>query len=202
MPAKRLRHLALPFFALSWGASVLHAQDTVFDYLQRDGSDLVTGHSLPLRFSASGEFVVRGATHRRARFNDVPFEISLGAFITPEAVIMVHAEHVADLSGAANYTRFPVTDWPVAGFRGEGPKCHDIPASVVAEEHDLLWLRERGFEPSGAVWIDQHFLADESFNDEVVVSLLARGETCEDSDPARDTLLDLRTVLEVSPARI
>lgn len=200
MSAKRLRHLALPLFALSWGAGPLHAQDTVFDYLRNDDGALVTGHTLPYRFAAPERFVLRGPTHRRARFNDVPFEISLGAFMTPEAVIMVHAEHVADLSGASNYTRYPVTDWPVAGFRGEGPKCHEIPASVVAEEHDLLWLRERGFEPSGAIWIDQHFLSDESFNDEIVISLLRRGTSCEDNDPARTALLDLRAELEVSPA--
>lgn len=198
MSAVRLYRLALPLLALSWGASAVHAQDETYDYLRRDGAELVSGHSLRYRFRAGSDLATHGATHRAARFNDVPFEISLGAFLSPDAAIMVHAEHVADLSGAANYTRFAVTDWPVAGFRGEGPRCHEIPASVVAEEHDLLWLRVRGFEPSGAIWMDQHFLSGNDFNDEIVISLLVRGNSCDASEQGRNTLQALRARLEVS----
>lgn len=115
---------------------------------------------------------------------------------------MVHAEQVADASGASNYDRLPLTNWPVDGFRGEARACHDIPASIVAEEHDLNWLRQRGFEPSGSIWFEQHFLSGNGYNDEIVVSLLVKGPACDDGDAADRALASLRATLVVSPTKI
>jgi len=174
MPA-RLAALALILLTSS-----AQAQD--FAYLTRSGEALVSHHTLAYRFEAGDGWTVHDTTHRSARFNDVPFDISLSAFTRTDAAMMIHAEHVADLSGASNYDRFPETNWPVAGFRGEGRRCHDIPEDVVAGEHDLAWLRARGFEPSGPVWMEQHFLSGNDYNDEIVVSLIVRGESCEAGD--------------------
>lgn len=199
MSAVRLAKSVLPILAAGW--NVAYAQDgtaSEFDYLRLDGRSLVVTHSLASRFEMPPEFNVYPPTHRTATFNDVPFEISLSAFISQHAAMMVHAEQVADRSGASNYDRFPLSDWPITAYRSPGATCQEVPASVVAEEHDLLWLRERGFEPSGSIWLEQHFLSGNDYNDEIVVSLLVRGLTCEEEPLAADRLAALRAQLTVT----
>lgn len=196
MSAVRLAKSILPILAAGW--NVACAQDgtaSEFEYLRLDERSLVVTHSLALRFDMPAQYTVHPPTHRAATFNNVPFEISLSAFVSPLETIMVHAEQVADGSGAANYDRFPPSNWPITEFRSPGPASQEVPASVVAEEHDLLWLRERGFEPSGSIWMEQHFLSGNDYNDEIVVTLLIRGLDCEDGTEAVNRLTALKAQL-------
>ncbi|WP_291843757.1 hypothetical protein [Maricaulis sp.] len=169
------------------------------EYLVLGARGYETRHTLRFHFSAGDGWRMTEPAHRSARFNDVPFEVSLSAFLRDDEAIMIHAEHVADQSGAANYDRFPATDWPVGGFRGEQAQCHEFPASVVAEEHDLAWLDRHGFSPVGAMWIEQHFLSGNNYNDEIVVSLIVRGESCDDADEPAQEFARMRESLSANP---
>lgn len=152
------------------------------EFLIRNGDQLVSTHAVELRLDAPGLRLVSPA-HRSARFNDVPFDISLSAFLGDETAIMVHAEQVADGSGAANYSRFPETDWPIGGFRDRPPQCLMVTEDIARNEHDIAWLASAGFDPVGAVWIDQYFITDPSYNDEVVISLMIKAQTCDGDAP-------------------
>jgi hypothetical protein len=184
--------------ALSAAAAAL-AQDAPEFLAVTDGNRIRTLHTLPLEMQAPADLPFFGPTHRSATFNAVPFDISLGAFLDNSRVIMVHAEQVADGSGAANYTRFPATDWPLSGFRDKPLFCFDLTADDVAVEHDLSWLRDHGFDPVGPIWLDQYFLSDDDFNNEVVISLIVRAEDCE-TEPAA-ALSALRRSLSVIDRR-
>ena len=46
-------------------------------------------------------------------------------------------------------------------------------------EHDLEWLRENGFEPAGSIVFVQYYATTPDFNDEIVITLLARVASCE-----------------------
>jgi hypothetical protein len=176
------------------------AADDSFSYLTRVEDKLETLHSLPFVFGTDESWQVSEPTHRTANFNDVPFEVSLSAFIQADRAIMIHSEHVADNSGASNYTHFPATDWPVAGFRGNPPACGDLVQADVDEEHDLRWLDERGYSPVGSIWFEQHFLSGNNFNDEIVVSLLINAPSCDDADRPDAGLAEMRAALSVTPA--
>lgn len=198
-----LKHAAAAISALT-ALSVsfaLASEPEEFAYLAANGGTLTVLHTLSMSFSADESYTLSGPRHRTAEFNEVPFEISLAAYLQDDRAIMVHAEHVADLSGAANYDRFPVTDWPAPGFRGEGQRCHEIPAEIVEGEHDLKWLRDHGLEPSGPVWMEQHFLSGNEYNDEVVISLILKSDTCENSAEAGTSFQAMRDGLQVSPGR-
>jgi hypothetical protein len=54
-----------------------------------------------------------------------------------------------------------------------------VPVAEIEGEHDLEWLRERGFEPSGTLAYAQYFATTRDFNDEIVITLLARVASCE-----------------------
>jgi hypothetical protein len=197
MPLSRLATavLALAIFP----ATTMALDDSVdFAHLSVYDGGLVARHALPMHFEADPAFSLHAPAHRTARFNDVPFEVSLGAFLTDDRAILIHAEHVTDLSGAANYDRYAVSGWPMAEFRGPGAVCHEIPAEAVDGEHDLMWLRERGFEPSGAIWMEQHFASGNDYNDEIVVSLLVKVDACEEHGAAPEALIELRERLQVS----
>ncbi|WP_203291111.1 hypothetical protein [Maricaulis parjimensis] len=183
--------------ALILTASPALAQD--FPYLTRVENGFEAQHTLRLRFEADESWRAAEPVDRAARFNDVPFEITLSAFLRPDAAIMVHAEHVADLSGASNYDRFPETAWPTPGFRGEGLRCHDIPSDVVEGEHDLAWLRDNGFNPAGSMWIEQHFLSGNAYNDEIVISLITRGASCDEADRPQARFDEMHAVLMARP---
>jgi hypothetical protein len=170
--------------ALALGIAIpAMAQDTPEFLAVTEDNRLRTLHTLPLEMQAPADLPFSGPTHRSATFNAVPFDISLGAFLDHSRAIMVHAERVADGSGAANYTRFPETDWLLSGFRDKPLQCLDLTADDVAVEHDLSWLRDHGFDPVGPIWLDQYFLSDDDFNNEVVISFIVRAEDCE-TEPA------------------
>lgn len=161
------------------------------------GGGFETRHDLALIIEADATLNATAITNRSAVFNDVPFDISLAAFIAADQAVMVHAERVADGSGAANYTRFEASSWPMDGFRHKPLRCFDVDAEIIAEEHDLNWLRDRGFDPLGPVWIEQYFLSDTRFNNEVVISLLVRSTSCATEPVA--TLDALRATTSVRP---
>lgn len=198
MSAVRIAKTILPLLAAGWNVACAQSETAPeFEYLRLENRSLVVTHTLASRFDMPAEYTAHPPTHRTARFNDVPFEISLSAFISEQETIMIHAEHVTDGSGASNYDRFPASDWPQANYRSPGASCQDVPASVVAEEHDLAWLRERGFEPSGQIWLEQHFLSGNSYNDEIVVTLLIKGPDCSAESDAAERLAALRARLMV-----
>lgn len=181
-------------------AALIAGGDAAPFLVEATGGGYRTQHSLRLEVTAAEPYQRQETAYREARFNDVPFAISLGAFTAADGAIMVHAEQVMDGSGAANYERYALVDWPAPGFRLKPAECHDIPAEVVAQEHDLAWLRDHGFDPSGNVWIEQYFLSGNAYNDEVVISLIHTGTACSDTVNGEAELARLRTAIRVEPA--
>ena len=92
---------------------------------------------------------------------------------------MIHAERVVNQSGASNYEDKALRDWPDGAFRSDGATCIEVPATEIEGEHDLEWLRDKGFEPSGTLAYAQYFATTRDFNDEIVITLLARAASCE-----------------------
>lgn len=158
-----------------------------------------TTHGLTYRIT-SDRMVATRPKHRSDKFGDNPYEISLAAFISEAGVVMVHAERVADQSGASNYEDKPGSDWPNDTFRSDGAVCIQVPASEVEGEHDLEWLRENGFEPSGALAFAQYFATTADFNDELVITLMARVPSCGPESGPVTALAPLRAGLVVAPA--
>jgi hypothetical protein len=94
--------------------------------------------------------------------------------------LMVHAEVVADSSGASDYSDLAIAGWPNETFRSSGPICLHIPPGEVEGEHDLQWLRQNGFEPSGNTLYAQYFATTADMNAEVVISILQHVGSCDD----------------------
>ena len=82
------------------------------------------------------------------------------------------------LNLAPNYEDKPLSDWPDGSFRSDGATCVEVPAAEIEGEHDLEWLRDRGFEPSGTLAYAQYFATTRDFNHEIVITLLARVASC------------------------
>lgn len=191
----------LPFavlcLAFVLGCEMRRKEALSFSYLTRSGDTLQTTHGLNYTFIASGGLELHGPSHRIATFNDVPFEISLAAFIRDDDAIMVHAERVADGSGASNYTRYPESDWPDGDFRLAPPGCVALSEEDIDGEHDLEWLRDRGFTPTGAIYTVQYFASTPDFNDEIVISFLLRVNGCDDTEANERAFEEAQELLEV-----
>jgi hypothetical protein len=149
-----------------------------FEYISVRDGQVHTLHELRYAVSVDGDFKVTKPKSRVARFNDTPFQISLAAFVSDDRALMIHAEKVADSSGASDYSHLPPAKWPDDTFRSSGPDCLQIPAAEIEGEHDLLWLRQGGFEPSGSILYAQYFATTSDMNSEVVISLLQRVASC------------------------
>ena len=152
-----------------------------FEYLSSDENSITTLHMLKYEIRTNGDHKIAGPKHRTDVFGGTPYEISLAAFIGAEAALMIHAERVADGSGASDYSNLPIADWPDEKFRSDGFECMEIPTEAIDGEHDLEWLRANGFEPSGVIMFGQYFATTDGFNDEIVLSLLQHVESCESS---------------------
>jgi hypothetical protein len=126
----------------------------------------------------SDQLIATGPKHRTDQFGGNPYEISLAAFLSENGVVMIHAERVVNQSGASNYEDKPLSDWPDGSFRSDGATCIEVPATEIEGEHDLEWLRDKGFEPSGTLAYAQYFATTRDFNHEIVITLLARVASC------------------------
>lgn len=132
-------------------------------------------------------------------FNETPFNISLAALIEDNRALMVHAETVADLSGASDYSNLPQADWPNDSFRSEGAICMDVPVEAIEGEHDLEWLRENGFEPTGAIVLAQYFATTADNNSEIVISVLVRVASCDDETDSAAIVEEIQSGITVQP---
>ena len=84
-----------------------------------------TAHGLSYTIT-SNEMVAKGPKHRTDRFGGTPYEISLGALFSDNGAVMIHAERVADQSGASNYQNLARSDWPDDFFRHSGAICISV----------------------------------------------------------------------------
>lgn len=175
-------------FGYRWAAALLFAQfvaacstvpnvPAAFAHLNATPRAIETTHGVRLTLDSPSGFRLAGPTHRTAEFDGHPYEVSLAAFLGSDEAVMVHAERVADRSGASNYQDLPAADWPGTGFRQRG-YCVAVTPDMVAAEHDLNWLRGHGWDPAGNVAAVQYLATTPDFNEEVVVSLLVRNVDC------------------------
>ncbi len=152
-----------------------------FNYISVSDDRIRSHHALKYEVSIAGDFRITRPKNRIDYFNNTPYRISLAAFITDDSALMIHAEEVADSSGASDYSHLEVTEWPNETFRSSGPNCLQIPAEEVEEEHDLSWLRQNGFEPSGSILYAQYFATTADMNTELVISILQRVASCDEA---------------------
>lgn len=148
-------------------------------FIRASPDAIETTHALRYEVRAAG-FRVAGPTHRVDSFEGHPYEISLAALIEGERAVLVHAERVADGSGASDYRELPPTGWPTAEFRRRA-MCVTLSAEDIAGEHDLEWLRDNGFDPVGVLALEQSFVTTDDHNAEVVVTLAAKVADCEET---------------------
>ncbi|HNR76171.1 MAG TPA: hypothetical protein PKM48_03515 [Parvularculaceae bacterium] len=168
-----------------------------FAYIVASGTRIETTHRLRFAISAARPARVAGPIHRRDTFNGRPYEISLAAILFAQSAVVVHAERVADGSGASDYDALAVSDWPAPSFRRTPASCLTIPHEDVVGEHDLDWLNRNGFDPAGDIYYQQYFATTADHNDEIVVTLMARTAGCADGADADIALQSLREAVAV-----
>jgi hypothetical protein len=128
-------------------------------------------------------------TSRHASFDGHPYEVSLAAMAAPGKAVMLHAERVKDRSGHSNYDTLPESRWRGFHIRSQ---CASIAREDLVGEHDLKWLTDRGWDPTGNIALEQHLKSSRDHNREVVVSLLAKVEDCADTRAVESALAGVR----------
>jgi hypothetical protein len=161
-------------------SNVNPAPSVDFSYISVNDNRIQTLHDIQIEVSASDRFSATEPKNRVDEFHGAPFNISLAALISDDSALMIHAETVADLSGASDYSNLPQADWPNESFRSDSPVCMEIPVEATEGEHDLEWLRDNGFEPTGAIVFAQYFATTADNNSEIVLSILVRVASCDD----------------------
>ena len=169
-----------------------------FDYISvRDGR-IRTLHEIMYEVEVSGDFAITKSTSRVDQFNGTPYKISLAAFIGNDSALMIHAEKVADLSGASDYSNLPQAEWPDETFRSSGHVCLEIPTAEVEGEHDLQWLQNNGFEPAGTILFAQYFATTADRNTEIVISILQHVPACDDEIANLEIIRDFQARTSVT----
>ena len=153
-------------------------------------------HALHYRFDMPDGYRRSVIDTRRDTFNGHPFDISRMVFFNGTSAVMVHAEAVADASGASNYDDLPLTTISGLPFRERPASCEDLAPADIAGEHDLEWLARQGFSPTGPLRIHQYLDATPDHNAEVVITLMARVDDCASGD-ATDALARVRADLSL-----
>jgi hypothetical protein len=164
--------------------------------LRTDAGQIQSTNGLDIRVAAPG-MRLAPPTHRVDTFGGHPYEISLAALLSDDVAVLVHGERVADASGASNYGDLPQADWPSPAFRTR-QFCVTLAAEDIEGEHDLEWLRSRGFDPAGPFLLDQALITSADHNNEVVVSIAIRGVNCSDAAAIAAALQQARAHVRVS----
>jgi hypothetical protein len=176
-------------------ASVASGAATGFSFIEASPNALRTTHAIRLDIARPMGFRTARPTSRDAVFNGHPYKVTLAGFLGRDQAILLHAERVADRSGASNYERLPQADLP--GFRAR-TQCAAITAADAAEEHDLSWLTQHGWNPAGAsLAIRQYFRTTPDYNEEVVISLIAKVDRCDDETAIAGAMNKPRQLLKV-----
>jgi hypothetical protein len=170
-----------------------------FSYISVNDNRIQTLHDIPIEISAGDGFSATEAKNREDVFHGAPYKISLAALIDDDSALMLHAETVADLSGASDYSNLPQADWPNEAFRSGDPVCMDIPLEATEGEHDLEWLRDNGFEPTGAIVFAQYFATTADNNSEIVLSILVRVASCDDETDSAAIVEQFQAGITVQP---
>lgn len=168
-----------------------------FNYISVSDNRIQTLHDIQFEISASVGFRATEPKNRVDEFHGTPYKISLAALIDDNSALMIHAETVADLSGASDYGNLPQANWPDESFRSDGPQCMEIPAEAIEGEHDLEWLRDNGFEPSGTLVFAQYFATTADKNSEIVLSLLVHVASCGDASESAKVVEDFQAKISV-----
>lgn len=163
-----------------------------FNYISVTDNRIQTLHDIQIEVSATEGFRATKPKNRVDEFDGTPYNISLAALIGEDSVLMIHAETVADFSGASDYSNLPQAAWPDSTFRSRGPSCMEVPAEAIKGEHDLEWLQENGFEPIGTIVLEQFFASTEDHNTEIVLSILVHVESCGEESESAAVVADLQ----------
>ncbi|MEZ5464713.1 MAG: hypothetical protein R3F22_05685 [Lysobacteraceae bacterium] len=174
---------------LATGCESLTANDRSggLPYLVANGHSVRSRHAVPLEVVLPQGFQATPVDSRRDRFNGHPFDISRAALIGADAAVMVHAETVADGSGASNYDELPQARLDGRPFRVRPPSCQDLSQDDIRGESDLEWLAAQDFPPTGPLAVAQYLASSEDHNAEIVITLMARVTDC--STEAMDAAL-------------
>ncbi|MGI9200409.1 MAG: hypothetical protein ACR2QL_05080 [Woeseiaceae bacterium] len=169
-----------------------------FSYISVSENRIQTLHDIQIEVSAGDNFRATEPKNRVDEFDGTPYNISLAALINDSSALMIHAETVADLSGASDYSNLAQADWPDDTFRSSGPVCMDVPAEAIEGEHDLEWLRDNGFEPIGTMVFAQYFAATNDKNAEIVLSILVHIESCGEASDSESLIADFQSRISVT----
>ena len=169
-----------------------------FNYISVNDGRIRTSHEIRYEVEVTGGFDVTEPKNRVDQFNGTPYKISLAAFIGNNSALMIHAETVADLSGASDYSNLPQVNWPDKTFRSSGHVCLEIPADEVEGEHDMQWLRNNGFEPTGTIVFVQYFTTTVDKNAEIVISMMQHVSSCDDEPGSLKVIKDLQAKTTVT----
>ena len=168
-----------------------------FQHLEVRDAGIVTRNGIPMRVSAAPSFRATQASHRVAAFGGHPFEVSLAALLGENEAVMVHAERVADGSGASNYDNLPRAGWPDGRF-GLRTMCAAIDRATVESEHDLGFLARNGWNPEGSLALGQYLANTPAHDREVVISLVVKVPDCADASHVQAALAHLRDQVSVT----
>lgn len=160
---------------------------------------VVTTNGLDHTLRMPRRFRIARPEHRKDSFHGHPFQISLTAFLARDAALMVHAETVADGSGASNYDDLPQATLHGLSFHVRPDQCVDLRPAQLRGEHDLLWLRSHGFTPTGPIQIRQYLASSRDHNREIVLSFLLRVPDCLNRTRNRKHLRALIDQLDIAP---
>ncbi len=185
----------LVFAAMLLLTSVASGAAAGFSFIEASPDSLRTTHKIRLEIVRPKGFRIARPTSRSTAFNGHPYDVTLAGFLGRDQAILLHAERVTDRSGASNYNTLPPGDLP--GFRVR-TQCAAIAVADVAEEHDLAWLAQHGWNPAGAsLAIRQYFRTTPDHNEELVISLIVKMERCGDEATIAGAMTALRRVLKV-----
>jgi hypothetical protein len=188
--AARLTVLSLVLGALA--SAVVAAEG--FSYLELTPSGLKAQNGVPVEVRRPAGFTAAAPESRSDVFGKHPYLVTLAGFLGAGEAVLVHAERVADASGASDYSALPPGGWP--GFRVRS-QCAEIDPQDVAAEHDLKWLADHGWNPAGALALRQYFRTTDDHNNEVVVSLIVRVADCRNAAAVDEALARLKAKVEV-----
>lgn len=189
---------------LSFGTAAHPAgkQPTTFGNLRASTHSVVTTHGLDHALRMPHRFHVASPEHRTDTFNGHPFRISLTAFLSKDAALMVHAETVADDSGASNYDALPMATLAGLTFHRRPDQCVNLSKQQLEGEHDLLWLADHGFPPTGPLQVRQYLTNNPQHDREIVLTFMLRVADCTHAERNRLRLHALIGLLKIDGKQV
>lgn len=146
-----------------------YAESQSFNYLEFNGEELISTHSLKYKLNTPEGFNKIQPHDFKDTFHEHPFNISVAAMMGEGRFIMISAEALADKAGILDYSYYPAVKLKGVDFYLRESCLPGLSVEDINARGDITYIHQNGFDLSRPAYLNSYFLNSTDGNEEYIL---------------------------------